>query len=174
MNPFLLIMAAFIAIPIAEIYVLIEVGGMLGVWNTIAFVIFTAVVGAALVRSQGMATLGRIQQGLQSGAPPGALLIEGALILFAGALLLTPGFITDAVGFICLLPPTRTWMAAQIARRAVVHVAAAAQAHAGHGANGHPGRYPGGRTGQSGPGQSTPNPGVIDGEYTREPPPEEC
>ena len=158
MNPFFLIMLAFIAVPIAEIYVLIEVGGRIGVLNTIGFVILTAVVGAALVRSQGLATLARVQNAINDPAGPGTVLIEGALILFAGALLLTPGFLTDGLGFFLLLPPSRAWLASGIAKRAVVMASAGMQ--------GRPGFHPGPGATRQGSAQG----GVIDGEYTRDPP----
>ena len=77
-------------------------------------------VGAALMRSQGLATLARVQRDLSEGGLPAQALVEGALILFAGALLLTPGLITDTVGFLCLVPPVRAGMARSLMARATV------------------------------------------------------
>ena len=101
------LLAVFLLVPLAEIYVLLKVGGVLGALPTIALVVLTAVVGAALMRAQGFATVQKVQRQLSVGEIPAVAMIEGAFILVAGALLLTPGFITDCVGFACLLPPFR-------------------------------------------------------------------
>lgn len=100
----------FIAVPLAEIYVLLKVGAVIGALPTIGAVVLTAVIGAALVRSQGFSTLARIRASLDRGEVPAIALVEGAFLLVAGALLLTPGFITDAVGFACLCPPLRRYL----------------------------------------------------------------
>ena len=105
--PFLLLVFLFIAVPIAEITLLIRVGGSIGVFNTIAFVIFTAVLGAYLVRQQGFATLNKLQQETSAGRVPAMQIAEGVALLFAGAVLMTPGFITDAIGFAILIPQVR-------------------------------------------------------------------
>lgn len=101
-------------IPIIEIYLLISVGGLLGVFPTVFLVVFTAVLGAALLRRQGFATWQRFQASMAQGIVPAYELIEGPLLLIAGALLLTPGFFTDAVGFICLVPQLRRKIARYI------------------------------------------------------------
>lgn len=105
--PFLLLVFLFIAIPVAEISVLIRVGGAIGPLNTILFVIFTAVLGAYLVRQQGFATISKLQQETNAGRVPAMQIAEGVALLFAGAVLMTPGFITDALGFAILIPPIR-------------------------------------------------------------------
>jgi UPF0716 protein FxsA len=97
----------FIVVPIVEIYFLIKVGGIIGVIPTILIVIGTAVLGTALLRQQGLATMQRYQQSLASGKLPAQEMIEGLALVFGGALLLTPGFVTDAIGFLCLIPVTR-------------------------------------------------------------------
>jgi len=97
----------FIVVPIVELYFLIKVGSIIGVIPTILIVIATAVIGTALLRQQGLATLHRYQQSLSSGRLPAQEMIEGLALVFGGALLLTPGFVTDAVGFLCLIPITR-------------------------------------------------------------------
>ena len=107
---FQLLLVLFITVPLLEIYLLIQVGSVIGAPLTIVLVVVTAVVGASLVRSQGLSTLQRVQTTLAHDELPAGPLLEGALILLAGALLLTPGFITDAVGFACLLPPSRQLM----------------------------------------------------------------
>ena len=105
----------FLIVPIIEIFVLIEVGSVIGALPTIALVVATAVIGAALIRAQGFATLARLQRELASGEMPALTLLEGVFILVAGALLLTPGFVTDIVGFCFLTPPLRRSMAGSIA-----------------------------------------------------------
>lgn len=110
----------FIIMPIAEMAVLIQVGGMIGVLNTVGLVLLTAVIGAWLLRQQGLATLLKANQRLNSGELPAKEVAEGLILAIGGALLLTPGFITDTVGFLCLIPGTRHWLAAQALKRMVV------------------------------------------------------
>lgn len=97
----------FLTVPLAEIYVLLKVGSILGVLPTVAAVVLTALIGAALVRAQGFSTLMRIRSSLDAGEIPAVAMLEGAFLLVAGALLLTPGFLTDSVGFAFLCPPVR-------------------------------------------------------------------
>lgn len=99
---------ALIAIPAIEIGLFIEVGGVIGVWPTIAIIFLTALLGAALLRAQGFTAMTRLQAALAAGEDPLGPLAEGAMILFAGALMLVPGFFTDIVGFLLLLPPVRS------------------------------------------------------------------
>lgn len=101
------ILLAFISIPIVEIAVIIKVGGFLGVWTTIAAILATAILGTALLRHQGMATLKKAQNNLNAGVMPMAEVFDGMCLLLAGVLLLTPGFVTDAIGFSLFLPPVR-------------------------------------------------------------------
>jgi len=91
----------------AELALLIKVGTIIGTMNTIAMVILTAVAGAYLVRMEGLAVWYRIQQNIAEGIFPAEELLDGLMIFIAGAVLLTPGFITDAMGFLILFPPTR-------------------------------------------------------------------
>jgi UPF0716 protein FxsA len=100
----------FFTVPLAEIYVLLKVGSFIGVLPTVGAVVLTAVIGAALVRVQGFSTLAQIRGSLNRGEVPAVALVEGAFLLLAGALLLTPGFITDAIGFACLCPPLRRYL----------------------------------------------------------------
>ncbi len=97
----------FLVIPLVEIYLLIQVGSVIGTWSTIALVVGTALLGAVLVRSQGFSTIVRVRGQLDRGELPALEIFEGLFLLVAGALLLTPGFFTDAVGFACLTPPLR-------------------------------------------------------------------
>jgi len=106
----LLILALFIALPIAELYVIIELGGAIGVLPTLALLVADSILGAVLLRWQGLAAWGRFNGALAEGRIPGREVFDGAMIIFGGALLLTPGFITDAFGLILLVPPTRALM----------------------------------------------------------------
>lgn len=103
----LLLLAAFILVPLIEIGLFIEVGGWIGLWPTLGLIILTAVVGTALLRQQGLATLRRAQSQMDAGQVPTKELFDGACLLIGGLLLLTPGFFTDAVGFLLLMPPIR-------------------------------------------------------------------
>ena len=109
MFPILLLM--FIFVPIIEIGLFISVGGYLGLWPTIALVLITAFVGASLVRSQGLQTLMSVQNRLQQGELPAQQILEGVMLAVSGVLLLTPGFMTDALGILVLLPAPRAAMA---------------------------------------------------------------
>ena len=102
-----LLFLTFLLVPLLEIYLLIEIGSVIGAAWTVAGVVGTAVVGAALVRWQGLAALGRFRSATEAGELPATTIIEGLALLVAGALLLTPGFFTDAIGFVLLTPPLR-------------------------------------------------------------------
>ncbi|KKJ77126.1 hypothetical protein WH95_08610 [Kiloniella litopenaei] len=97
----------FIGIPLLEIAVLIQVGDQIGLWSTIGLIILTAVIGTGMLRHQGIATLANAQKQLNQGAVPAKELFDGLCLLAAGALLLTPGFVTDSIGFALLIPPVR-------------------------------------------------------------------
>jgi len=101
------LLIAFIAVPIIEIALFIQVGGIIGLWPTLLIVLITAVLGTYLVRTQGMLALGQLRSSFSDMRDPTEPLVHGAMILFAGALLLTPGFFTDAVGFSLLIPGVR-------------------------------------------------------------------
>jgi UPF0716 protein FxsA len=107
----------FIVVPIAELAVLIQVGQAIGLWWTIALLVADAVLGSLLARSQGRIAWRRFNEALQSGRPPAREVLDGALVLFGGALLLTPGFLTDVLGAVLLLPPTRAVVRAALVRR---------------------------------------------------------
>ncbi|EGR1071332.1 FxsA family protein [Vibrio cholerae] len=118
MFPILLFL--FIAVPVIEIALFIQVGGVLGVWPTIALVLLTAIVGASLVRSQGLQTLLTVQQRLAQGQLPAQQILEGVMLAVAGVLLLIPGFFTDILGMLVLLPAPRAYFAKQLMSRVVV------------------------------------------------------
>ena len=104
---FRILLLLFLIVPIIEIYLLIQVGGILGAWPTVFLVVFTAVLGAWLLRIQGFSTLNRVQGSLARGEIPAIEMLGGILLLLSGALLLTPGFFTDTIGFLMLLPTMR-------------------------------------------------------------------
>ena len=110
MNPFQLLFVLFLVIPLAEIYLLIKVGGIVGAGPTVFLVVFTAVLGAWLLRIQGFSTLARVRSTMSQGGIPAIEMMEGAVLLVSGALLLTPGFFTDTIGFLCLIPALRRAM----------------------------------------------------------------
>ncbi len=105
-----IVLLLFIAIPIVEISVFIQVGDIIGLWPTLAIVILTAMAGTALLRQQGFSTLMRAQTSMNEGRMPTAELFDGACLLFAGALLLTPGFVTDGFGLLLFFPPFRNFL----------------------------------------------------------------
>jgi len=96
--------------PILEMWLLIEVGSRIGVLPTVGLVMLTAMLGLALLRQQGFATLLRANRKLEAGQMPAAEVAEGLALAIGGALLITPGFVTDAIGFACLLPLSRQWL----------------------------------------------------------------
>ncbi len=120
MPLFRLLLLLFLSVPILEIYLLIKVGDSIGAFPTVVLVVLTAVVGVWLLRLQGFAILARAQQSMARGEMPATTLFEGLMLFFAGALLLTPGFFTDAIGFILLVPFARQWIIAYILRHGVI------------------------------------------------------
>lgn len=104
----------FVVVPLVELALLIQVGQWVGLMPTVLLVLGTGIAGAALARREGLRTLASIQASLAGGQLPGTALMDGAAILFGGALLLTPGILTDLVGFSLLAPPTRRWFARRL------------------------------------------------------------
>src|SRR4051795_8244591 len=117
--PWWLLVAAFIAVPILEIYVIIQVGQVIGAWWTILLLIADSIVGGWLIRREGRRAWLALTTAIRSGGMPAAELADGALILVGGTLMLSPGFLTDAVGILLILPFTRP-----IARRMLGRVVA--------------------------------------------------
>ena len=112
----LILLAVFIGLPLIEIVVFIEVGGVLGVWPTIAATVATALAGSLLLRAQGLATLMRARAQMDQGQLPAREMFEGICLVLAGGLLLTPGFITDTLGLLLFVPPFR-----ELLRRFIGH-----------------------------------------------------
>jgi UPF0716 protein FxsA len=113
--PFALLL--FILVPIIEIWLMIDIGSVIGAGWTVLAIISTAIIGASLVRYQGIGIYSRLNQTIQRGEIPAMEMIEGLTLLISGALLLTPGFITDALGFLILIPPLRRWFALNMLKR---------------------------------------------------------
>jgi len=117
MRKFQLGIALFILTPLIEIFLFIKIGAEIGALSTIALIALTAIVGVALLRHQGLSTLQNVQRQMQQGQVPAVGLLEGIMLFFAGALLLTPGFFTDTIGFIILVPAIRKSLALWILER---------------------------------------------------------
>lgn len=126
MSPFTILFFVLVAVPLIEIYLLISVGRVIGAGWTILVVVFTAILGAWLLRLQGLNTLQRIQLSTAQGNLPAQELLEGLILLVTGALLLTPGFFTDAVGFALLVPAVRAWAAGHLLKAGIYRATAAA------------------------------------------------
>jgi UPF0716 protein FxsA len=116
MLPLLILL--LIVVPLAELYVIVQVGQAIGVLWTIGLLLLSSIIGAALLRSQGRSVWRRFRVALASGRPPARETVDGALVIVGGALMLVPGFITDAIGALLLLPPSRTTVRRVILRRA--------------------------------------------------------
>lgn len=162
MRPLLLL---FIVLPILEMWVLISVGEQIGALPTIGLVLLTAVIGLALLKRQGISTVMRAQQKMQAGEMPAREMAEGIFLAVGGALLLTPGFITDAFGFACLVPGVRQLIIGKLLGHVVV-VRGASYSEgpyhkpgAGNSHQGHP---------HQDNSQQGHSPDVIEGDYERE------
>lgn len=157
--PILLIL--FIGVPIAEIALFIEIGGWIGLWPTLGTILVTALIGTLLVRAQGMAVLAEARREMDKDRAPVKAALTGVCLLVAGALLLTPGFLTDAIGFLLLIPPVRMAIGLALVRRIVTsgrfHVHQGGGFHNGPGGPAGGGSYRG--TGARGGGP------IIDGDY---------
>lgn len=103
----LLLIVIFIGVPIFEIALFIQAGDIFGLWPTLAAVVATAIIGGALIRAQGLAAIERARSSLRQGEAPVREVFTGICLLLAGALLMTPGFLTDSIGFLLLIPPIR-------------------------------------------------------------------
>lgn len=127
----LVLVVLFIVVPIVELYVIVQIGTAIGVLPTIALLILDSVLGAALLRAQGRAAWMRFNGALAEGRVPGREVMDGALVIFGGALLLTPGFLSDVLGLVLLLPPTRAVVRVLLVRRFANRVVTSAASGAG-------------------------------------------
>jgi len=119
MLPVLLFLI-FVVLPIAELYVIIQVGGAIGIWPTLALLLLDGFLGAYLTRTQGRAAWRRFNEAMAAGRVPAKEVYDGAAIIFGGALLLSPGFITDVFGILLLVPPTRAILRRVLLRMATI------------------------------------------------------
>jgi UPF0716 protein FxsA len=158
-----LLVLLFIVVPIVELFVIIQVGQAIGVLPTIALLIADSVLGSVLMRSQGRAAWRRFNAALTEGRIPHREVLDGALVIFGGALLLTPGFISDVLGIILLLPPTRALVRGLVARRLLPRLVVSRFGAPGSGVP------PGGRPGRGGPRR--PGDGDVEGTATEVDPP---
>ncbi len=130
----------FIVIPLVELYLIIEVGRVIGALWTILLVVLTAIVGVTLLRIQGFSTLNRARQNMEMGTLPAMEMMEGIVLAVGGALLITPGFLTDTLGFMCLIPATRRAMIRYLMRRSIIHGQGFYHQSRTHSGPGQPGR----------------------------------
>jgi UPF0716 protein FxsA len=144
MLPLLLLL--FIVVPIVELYVILQVGQAIGVLPTIALLIADSILGSVLMRSQGRATWGRFNAAVVEGRVPHREVLDGVLVIFGGALLLTPGFATDVLGVLLLLPPTRAVIRGVLVRRLLPRMVASSLGGIGRSPGGGPGGPRAGRT----------------------------
>ncbi|GAA0788230.1 FxsA family protein [Marinobacterium sediminicola] len=148
----------FIIIPIVEITILIQVGQAIGAWYTVGLVLLSAFIGVNMLRHQSLSTLARAQQRMNDGEMPGQEMVEGIVLAVGGALLVTPGFVTDVIGFSCLIPGIRRRVVkALLSRFTVIAASHTTQTHFQQDYHSEPHAD-----------QVPPRDGdVIDGEYTR-------
>jgi UPF0716 protein FxsA len=131
--PLLALVLLLIVVPIAEIALIIQVGEWIGVWWTIALLLADAVLGSLLLRTQGRAVWRRFSVAVGEGRIPHREVLDGVLVIFGAALMLAPGFITDVIGALFLLPPTRALMRRLLVRRAVLRSVGTPRAASGNG-----------------------------------------
>lgn len=121
----------FIIIPIVEITLLIQVGQVIGAWYTVGLVLLSAFIGVNMLRQQGLATLSRAQLRLDRQELPGQEMVEGIILAVGGAMLITPGFVTDLMGFSCLIPPLRRGLVKLLMSRVTVIAASQSTTRSG-------------------------------------------
>jgi UPF0716 protein FxsA len=112
-----LLVVLFIVVPILELFVILQIGDLIGLWWTLALLVADSILGSMLMRSQGRAAWRRFNEAIERGRPPAREVLDGVLVIFGGALLLTPGFVTDVAGLFLLLPPTRAIARGVLVRR---------------------------------------------------------
>jgi UPF0716 protein FxsA len=115
--PLLALILVFIVVPIAELYVILKVGDAIGIWWTLLLLVADSLLGSALLRSQGRSVWRRFNAALAERRMPHSEVMDGVLVIFGGAFLITPGFLTDIVGLLLLLPPTRAVIRRLVANR---------------------------------------------------------
>jgi len=146
MNPGFIFLLVFVGVPAVELYFMVQVGAEIGAFSTVALVLFTAALGGVLVRLQGFTMAMRARESMARGEVPAIEMMEGVLLLVAGLSLLLPGFVTDALGFICLIPAARRGIVLWFLKRSNVIWPASSPTRP----------------------QSDSDPRIIDAEYRRE------
>jgi UPF0716 protein FxsA len=135
--PLLVLLLIFIVVPLAELYVIFAVGDAIGWWQTLAILALDSIIGSLLLKSQGRAVWLRFNEAMAAGRLPHREVLDGVMVIFGGAFLITPGFLTDILGILLLLPPTRVLMRRLVVRalrgRVAIQVAGAATRRAGRG-----------------------------------------
>lgn len=144
------ILLLLIGLPLLEIWLLIEVGSIIGAGWTILLIVATTIIGGQLVRQQGLGVMKRAREHQQRGEAPAVPMLEGLALLIAGFCLILPGLVTDSIGFLLLIPPFRSWAAKRLLLRAVTIQAGGVYTH--HSSSSH---------------RSQHRPGVIEGDYER-------
>jgi UPF0716 protein FxsA len=162
-----LLVLLFIVVPIVELFVIIQVGEAIGVLPTIALLIADSVLGSMLMRSQGRAAWRRFNTAIREGRIPHREVLDGVLVIFGGALLLTPGFVTDVLGIVLLLPPTRALVRGVVGRRLLPRMVASGLGGFGVGAGAGAGAGAGGGARR----RPRPTDGDVDGTATEVDPP---
>jgi UPF0716 protein FxsA len=165
-----LLVLAFLLVPVLEIYVIIQVGQAIGALPTVALLVIESLIGAWIVKREGRTAWRALTEAMSAGRLPGRELADAGLLLVGGTLLLTPGFVTDVIGFFFVLPPTRplarlmlTWFVARRAARAVNRRVTFTTVNWG----------PGGPSGLWGPGRGDADDRVVRGETVGDDPPEQ-
>jgi UPF0716 protein FxsA len=159
-----LLFLAFLVVPLVELYVLIQVGQAIGALPTVAILLADSLLGAALMRSQGRAAWRRFLAVSRSGRVPAREVVDGALVIFGGALLLTPGFVTDILGILLLLPPTRALVRRYLVKGVAVRMVGGPAAMGFEAARAYRGRT---RTPAGGPGtHGSTREDAVDGTAT--------
>ncbi len=154
----------FVLVPILELFVIIQVGQAIGAWWTIALLVAGSILGSLLMRAQGRAVWRRFNDALRAGRPPATEVADGALVIFGGALLLTPGFVTDILGILLLLPPTRALVRRYLVKGVAVRMVGGPAAMGFEAARAYRGRT---RTPAGGPGtHGSTREDAVDGTAT--------
>jgi UPF0716 protein FxsA len=149
----------FIILAVAEIYVLISVGSLIGTLPTIGLILLTGIIGVAMLKQQGFSVFARLQEKMRQGQAPAQEMVEGVLLIIAGAFLITPGFVTDTIGFLWLIPQTREYFAKLLISKGMFKVQSV-----GSGGFYQSGQGPFGQHSQH---QTQQDDNTIDGEYER-------
>ncbi|AKE53019.1 FxsA family protein [Kangiella geojedonensis] len=146
----------FIVLAVAEIYVLLSVGSLIGALPTIGLILLTGIIGVGMLKQQGFSVFARLQEKMRQGQAPAQEMVEGVLLIIAGAFLVTPGFVTDTIGFLWLIPQTREYFAKLLISKGMFKVQSM-----------HGGGFTGSGNDPFGQQRSYQDDNTVDGEYER-------